>query len=93
MRNSSHPVARALVTGAGVPLTATSANISGESSCSSAQEVEAQLGDLVDLIIDSGPTQGLLPSTILDLTVSPPAIIREGVISRDRLTPHLAPPF
>lgn len=89
VRNSSHPVARMLVTGARCPLTATSANLSGQKSCSSATEVAESLGNTVDLIIDGGETEGLMPSTIVDLTVSPPKIVREGIINSQRLKPFL----
>ena len=85
VRDSSHLLARLLVAGAQVPLTATSANLSGEKSCSSADEVEKQLGGVIDLILDGGTTEGILPSTILDLTKTPPQIVREGIIGSERL--------
>jgi len=87
VRNSSHPIARMLVAGARCPLTATSANLSGEKSCSSANEVADCLGNAIDLIIDGGKTEGLLPSTIVDLTFVPPKIVREGIIGPQRLKP------
>ena len=89
VRNSSHALARLLVKSSGHPLTATSANLSGQKSCSSASEVAESIGNAVDLIIDGGQTEGLLPSTIVDLTSTPPEIVREGIISRNRLTPFL----
>lgn len=89
VRNPSHPVARILVKAAKCPLTATSANLSGQKSCSSAGEVAESIGSLVDLIIDGGQTEGLLPSTIVDLTTTPPKITREGIISSQRLKPFL----
>jgi L-threonylcarbamoyladenylate synthase len=89
VRDSSHPLARQLVMDARLPVTATSANVSGGSSCYSAGEVEHQIGDRVDMIIDGGPTPGGLPSTIVDLTVSPPRIVREGAISTQRLQSFL----
>jgi len=89
VRNPSHPVARILVKAAKCPLTATSANLSGEKSCSSAGEVAESLGNTVDLIIDGGQTEGLLPSTIVDLTSTPPKIVREGVISPEQLKTFL----
>ena len=85
VRNPSHPIARMLVKSAKCPLTATSANLSGEKSCSSAEEVVKSLGNTVDLIIDGGQTEGLLPSTIVDLTSTPPKIVREGIISPEQL--------
>jgi L-threonylcarbamoyladenylate synthase len=89
VRHSSHALARLLVTGARCPITATSANLSGDRSCSSAAEVAESLGNEVDLIIDGGQTEGLLPSTIVDLTVTPPCIIREGIIGSERLQPFI----
>lgn len=56
----------------------TSANISGNPSPNTAEEADQQIGSLVDLILDGGPAQWGVPSTILDLTQSPPKIIREG---------------
>lgn len=89
LRESSHVLARLLVAHARCPVTATSANLSGGRNCSSAPEVAASLGDKVDLIVDGGQTEGLLPSTIVDLTATPPRIVREGVIGSERLQPFL----
>jgi L-threonylcarbamoyladenylate synthase len=89
VRDSSHPLARLLVKTAGIPVTSTSANISGAPSCASAAEVARQVGDRIDLIIDGGPTPGGLPSTIVDLTASSPRIVREGAISFELLRPYL----
>jgi L-threonylcarbamoyladenylate synthase len=80
IRVSSHPVARLLAAGLAGPLTATSANLSGEPECSSAYAVIRTLGDLPDAVIDGGLTPGGAGSTILDVTVSPPRILREGAI-------------
>jgi L-threonylcarbamoyladenylate synthase len=89
VRDSSHPLARLLVEIAGIPVTSTSANVSGDPSCASPEAVQAQIGDRIDLIIDGGPAPGGLPSTIVDLTVSPPRIVREGAVSARRLAPFL----
>ncbi len=67
------------------PLTATSANISGENNLMSAIEVDSILGPQVSAIIDGGDSQSELPSTVIDTTVSPPIIIREGAISREQI--------
>ena len=80
IRVSSHAIARLLAAALSGPLTATSANLSGRPECSSADEVIRTLGDLPDAVIDGGPTPGGSGSTILDVTVSPPRILREGVI-------------
>jgi L-threonylcarbamoyladenylate synthase len=63
---------------------------SGDRNRSSAPEVAESLGNAVDLIIDGGQTEGLLPSTIVDLTVIPPRIVREGIIGSKRLHPFIA---
>jgi len=80
IRVSSHAIARLLAAALSGPLTATSANLSGRPECSSADEVIRTLGDLPDAVIDGGPTPGGSGSTILDVTVSPPQILREGAI-------------
>ena len=83
IRCSSHPLARALARGAGVPITGTSANVSGKSPCSSAGEVIEALGVGVDLVLDGGKTQGEKASTVLDVTVDPPKILRQGLVPPD----------
>jgi L-threonylcarbamoyladenylate synthase len=85
VRVSSHPVAAALTRAVGSPITGTSANISGRPGCVTAEEVYASLGKGVDLILDGGKTMGGKGSTILDVTVNPPVIIREGMISREQI--------
>ena len=89
VRISSHPLAQQIVSTLGMPITATSANLSGGKTCSNAQEVYDILGDKIDIIIDGGRTEGLLPSTILDLTQTPPRIVREGIIGEEKIHPHL----
>ncbi len=64
-----------------IPLTATSANPSSKSPAIDSEEVADYFGDKADLIIDSGTAPGGKPSTILDVTVNPPEILREGRIS------------
>lgn len=85
IRLSSHPVATGLARAAGAAVTGTSANISGSPACTRAEEVMQSLGQEVDLILDGGETPGGKGSTILDVTVDPPRILREGIISPDRL--------
>lgn len=80
IRISSHPVAQALTSMLNGPLTSTSANISGDQSLATAKEVFSDLGGMIDLIIDGGKTPGQMPSTIVDVTFSPPQLVREGVV-------------
>jgi L-threonylcarbamoyladenylate synthase len=86
IRLSSHPVATALAKKLGHPITATSANLSGKDECTRADEVVEGIGDQIDAVIDGGQTPGGSGSTIIDVTTDPPAILREGVISRYKLT-------
>ncbi|MEA2085353.1 MAG: L-threonylcarbamoyladenylate synthase [Thermodesulfobacteriota bacterium] len=89
MRISSNPVANALLTAVGKPITATSANISGRPATVNPREVEAQLGEDVDLIIDGGETAGGRSSTIVIGCAGQLRLIREGVISfRDIIKVH-----
>ena len=74
------PLVRALARRAGCPLTGTSANLSGRPGARSPGEVEAQLGDRLPLILDSGRVARPVPSTILDLASGEPRILREGRI-------------
>lgn len=85
IRVSSHPVAAGLTRTLGSPITGTSANISGQDGCITAQEVYKSLGSGVDLILDGGKTGGGKGSTILDVTVEPPEILREGMVGCEQL--------
>jgi L-threonylcarbamoyladenylate synthase len=72
-----------LLEAVGGPLTGTSANRTGAPAPTTAQEVHAGVGGDVDLILDGGPTAGGLPSTVVDTTVLPIRLIREGAVPRD----------
>lgn len=85
IRISSHPLANALIRSLTVPLTGTSANISGSPPCTRADQVVECLGDDVNLILDGGATEGINPSTMLDVTVDPPQLIREGRITVEEI--------
>lgn len=74
------PLVRALARHSNCPLTGTSANLSGRAGARSADEVDAQLGDRLHLILDSGRVTRPVPSTILDLSSTEPRILREGRI-------------
>lgn len=74
-------LARHVIRDAGGVLATTSANISGQLSPVTAQEVKNQLGDRIDLILDGGLSRGGVPSSILDCTVSPPMLLRRGLVS------------
>lgn len=85
VRQSSHPLARRLVAAYGGPLTGTSANRSGRPPLIRAVEVERELGAELELILDSGPCPGGLPSTVLDLTQAPARLIRPGAVAKAAL--------
>jgi len=76
-------VTRALCAAARLPLTATSANISGEPPTNLPETVAASLGARLDVLLDSGPTAGGPPSTIVDVTGPEPRLIRAGAITWD----------
>lgn len=71
-----------LLRATGYPLTATSANRSGQPACRTAAEVERQFGSGLDLIVDGGLSPEALASTIVDLTGSVPRLRREGAVPR-----------
>jgi L-threonylcarbamoyladenylate synthase len=79
------PFATRLVGAFGRPITATSANKSGQSSTASADEVRLQLGMDLEMLIDGGVLANPQGSTMLDLTQTQPTLVREGPISRRAL--------
>jgi L-threonylcarbamoyladenylate synthase len=89
IRLSSHPVATALARSIDGPITGTSANISGRPACRNPEEVYQCLGNEIELILDGGATNGGKSSTIVDITLDRPEILREGIISRDQLKEFL----
>lgn len=84
VRIPDHPDALALLHAAG-PMAVTSANISGQPSPSTAQEVWDQLNSRIPLILDGGKTKGGIPSTLVDCTGEEPVILREGPITLPEL--------
>jgi L-threonylcarbamoyladenylate synthase len=80
VRLSPHPVARGLVTVLGAPITAPSANLSGGDAPTTAADVLRSFDGVVDVVLDGGPTAGGPPSTVLDVTVDPPRVIRAGAV-------------
>jgi len=80
VRVPDHPVAQALLTAAG-PMAVTSANISGQASPKTAEEVNRQLIGRIPLILDGGETPGGVPSTVVNCLGTEPVILREGPIT------------
>jgi len=72
------------------PLTATSANISGEKEIAHVEKVMEIFSGKVDLIVDGGKTSGTNPSTVLDIITEKPRILREGAVPGEKLREYLA---
>jgi L-threonylcarbamoyladenylate synthase len=89
VRMPDHPVALDLLGQSG-PMAVTSANLSGEPSTTTAQQVYAQLAGRIPLIIDGGQTPGGQPSTVVDCTQSELVILRSGPLSLENLQAALA---
>ena len=85
VRMPSHPVARRLIACGGGYVAAPSANLSGRPSPTAAKYVIEDMDGRVDMIIDGGEGDIGLESTIVDLTVSPPQILRPGYITQNML--------
>jgi L-threonylcarbamoyladenylate synthase len=85
VRAPAHPMAQALIRAAGRPIAAPSANRSGAVSPTRAEHVAESLGDRVKLILDGGPCEVGLESTVLDLTTSTPTLLRPGGATREAI--------
>lgn len=82
LRWSPHPLIDALLRIGGVPLIGTSANPSGGEGLHTVDDVLAAFPRGIGWVLDGGRTSGGAPSTLVDTTVSPPRILREGAIPR-----------
>jgi L-threonylcarbamoyladenylate synthase len=91
LRVPAHPVARALLRAVGAPLAAPSANRSSELSPTCAEHVLRGLDGRIDLVLDGGPTTGGVESTVLDVTTSPPRLLRPGLIGPAELEAVIGP--
>ncbi|HEY7789912.1 MAG TPA: L-threonylcarbamoyladenylate synthase [Vicinamibacterales bacterium] len=80
VRIPAHPLARALCRIVGHPLTATSANRSGEPPATTADEVRERVGEGLSLLLDGGPAPGGPPSTIVDASGAEPKLVRAGAV-------------
>lgn len=81
VRVPAHPIARALIAAAGVPLAAPSANKSGRISPTTPLLVSESLGNAVDMILAAGPCAVGLESTVLDLSGDTPTLLRPGAVT------------
>ena len=80
VRWPGHPFIQTVIRECGFPLAAPSANLSGRVSPTNAGHVRQQLGNKISLIVDGGQSQVGIESTVLDLTVTPPQVLRPGMI-------------
>ncbi len=87
IRLAAHPVASALVKAVGSPITGTSANLSGKGGCSAVGGLDRKIMDQVDLVLDAGRLGGGEVSTVVDVTVTPSKILREGIIGHEKIRP------
>ena len=85
MRCPDHAVTRAIIAAADTPVAAPSANTSGRPSCTTAEHVRADMDGKIDGIVDGGACAVGVESTIVDLTVSPPRLLRPGGLPLEAL--------
>ncbi|MDR0381054.1 MAG: threonylcarbamoyl-AMP synthase [Oscillospiraceae bacterium] len=79
------PAARAVIRAAGTPLAAPSANLSGRPSPTTADHVRADFEGLIDAILDGGPCQWGIESTVVSVAHHPPRLLRPGGVTRESL--------
>ena len=81
IRQPGNLITRKILAGLNYPLTAPSANFSGEDPTTTAEQVKDRLGNKVDLILDAGTCRGGEPSTLVDTTQTPIRLVRAGAIN------------
>lgn len=89
VRMPDHAIALRLIKAAGTPVAAPSANLFGKSSPTRAEHVIKDLDGKIEMILDGGPTKIGVESTVLDLTVSPPVILRPGGLTLEKIKKFL----
>ena len=85
VRFPNHPVARAIIKAAGLPIAAPSANSSGKPSPTRASHVEFDLNGKIDMIVDGGAAEWGLESTIVDVSGEVPMILRPGAVTKEMM--------
>ncbi|MFG1478897.1 L-threonylcarbamoyladenylate synthase [Xanthobacter sp. V4C-4] len=93
LRVPAHPVATALLAAFGGAVVAPSANRSGHVSPTTPEHVRGDLDGLIDLVLDAGPTQVGVESTILDVTADTPRLLRPGGVTREAIEALLGQPL
>ena len=81
VRIPEHTAACALVNALDNPITGTSANFSGHAGCSQISDLDPLIADELDLILDAGPLEGGIGSTVINVTGNRPTILRQGAIA------------
>ena len=89
VRVSPNPVARALSAGVGRPITATSANLSGEAPASTLEQARAGLGEKVKVYLEGGKLTAPAPSSVVAINASGWKMVRVGAISEDQIAAAL----
>lgn len=89
VRWSSHPFLQEVIEACGFPLAAPSANPSNRLSPTTAEHVRRSLGDRLQLVVDGGPSQVGIESTVLDLSSAVPRVLRPGTIHEESLAAAL----
>jgi len=87
IRIPEHPVAVSLVSALLHPITATSANYSKSPGVSRIKDLPEEFLNQIDLILDAGPLNGGIGSTVVDVTTDPPTVLREGTAKKKELFP------
>jgi L-threonylcarbamoyladenylate synthase len=91
VRWPSHPFMQAVISACGFPLAAPSANLANRVSPTTAPHVLKQFGDRIQLVVDGGPSHVGIESTVLDLSVSPPRLLRPGMVHEGVLAAVIGP--
>ena len=91
VRCPDHPVTLAIIREAGIPVAAPSANTSGRPSCTTAQDVLEDMNGKIEGVVDGGPCTVGVESTILDLTVTPPRLLRPGGLPLEDIEQLIGP--
>ena len=91
VRFPAHPVAQALIRTAGVPIAAPSANRFGATSPTDADHVLRDLYGVIDAVLDAGPCEVGVESTVIDPSLDPPTVYRPGGISREQIEAVVGP--
>lgn len=89
LRIPSANIPLSVIRAAGVPITATSANLSGASECTTASAVRDQLQERIAIIVDGGPSPRDVSSTIVDLSEGGWRVLREGAVPRQAIADTL----